>query len=579
MKIQSIGKHRIIFLSILCCFALCLLAQKPLKNTSDSIKTEKKTVSEEVKKKQQKKLHAKKKQPRKRKSDNRVYALHADVLKKDYWIPNAQVLVGNVKFKHDDWYMYCDSALYYEQSNSFQAYGNVKMEQGDTLFLYGDRLNYDGTTQIAQMRMNVRMENRKTTLFTDSLNYDRVYDLGYYFDGGTLMDDQNVLTSEWGEYNPKTKQAVFNYNVKLVNPDYTLTTDTLRYNTGTNLANIVGPSDIISDKSHIYSESGYYNTNTGRVQLFNRSLVMNEGKTMTGDTLYYNEKTGIGEAFSHMQLKDTVNKNMLTGDYGYYDRNRGYALATKRAVAIDYSQKDSLFLHADTLKMVTFHIDTDSMYREMYAYHKVRFFRRDVQGVADSMLFTTKDSCLRMSGNPIIWQDKQQILGERIHVYVNDSTIEWAHVINQALAIEQVDSIYFNQVSGKEMKAYFKNDSIDRAEVDGSVRMVFFPVENDGSLTGVMNVGESSKMDIYMKHGKMDRMVMRVKPTGTIYPVLQIPLGKEKLASFAWFDYIRPKNKDDIFEWVGKKSGQELKPINRAPIRLPNQKLFEKRKK
>lgn len=180
--------------------------------------------------------------------------LHSDLLRKDAQHPDAQIVTGNVEFRHDSVYMYCDSACYYDKVSSFEAFGNVKMVQGDTLFLYGDRLYYDGLTQIAEMRCNVRMENRTTTLLTDSLNYDRVYNLGYFFDGGTLMDEQNVLTSEWGEYSPQTKQSVFNYNVKLVNPQFTLTSDTLRYNTASKVADIVGPSDIWSDANHIYSE-------------------------------------------------------------------------------------------------------------------------------------------------------------------------------------------------------------------------------------------------------------------------------------------------------------------------------------
>ena len=182
---------------------------------------------------------------------SKVYLLHSDLLRKDASHPDAQIVTGNVSFRHDSVYMYCDSACYYDKVSSFEAFGNVKMVQGDTLFLYGDRLYYDGLTQIAEMRCNVRMENRTTTLLTDSLNYDRVYNLGYFFDGGTLMDEQNVLTSEWGEYSPQTKQSVFNYNVKLVNPQFTLTSDTLRYNTASKVADIVGPSDIWSDANHI----------------------------------------------------------------------------------------------------------------------------------------------------------------------------------------------------------------------------------------------------------------------------------------------------------------------------------------
>lgn len=187
--------------------------------------------------------------------------------------------------------------------------------------------------------MNVRMENRNTTLLTDSLNYDRVYNLGYFFDGGTLMDEQNVLTSEWGQYSPATKQSVFNYNVKLENPQFTLTSDTLQYNTESKVANIVGPSDIWSDNNHIYSELGTYNTVTGKAHLLNRSILTNDGKQLTGDTLFYDRDAGTGEAFHNMVMTDTINKNMMTGEYGFYNERTKYAFATDRAVGIDYSQE------------------------------------------------------------------------------------------------------------------------------------------------------------------------------------------------------------------------------------------------
>ena len=451
------------------------------------------------------------------------------------------------------------------------------MEQGDTLFVYGDRLYYDGMTQIAQVRENVRMENRNTTLLTDSLNYDRLYNLGYYFDGGTLMDEQNVLTSEWGEYNPKTKQSVFNYNVKLVNPQFTLTSDTLRYNTATKIADIVGPSDIYSDQNHIYSELGTYNTVTGKADLYNRSVITNEGKQLTGDTLFYDRNSGVGEAFSNMVMTDTINKNMMTGDYGYYNDKTKYAFATKKAVAVDYSQGDSLFLHADTLMMVTFHLDTDSMFREMRAFHKVRFFRTDLQGTADSLVFSSKDSCLTMYHDPILWNDKQQLVGEKILIYMNDSTVDWAHIINQALSVEELDSTMYNQVSGKEMKAYFRDGQMHKTEVEGSVRVVYYPMDSDSTLIG-MNVSETSKLEVYLQDQKIERMVMSPQSSGTLYPLPQIPKGKDKLENFVWFDYIRPLDKNDIFNWRGKKVEDQLKKSVRGPIELPNQHLFENKK-
>ena len=545
----SSGRHRILVVSVLCLFGFCLLAQvRPAK------KGEQKPAK------------------------SKVYLLHSDVLKKSPLNPDpdAQILIGNVAFRHDSVYMYCDSACFYEKTNSLEAFDNVKMVQGDTLFLYGDYLFYDGNTQIAQVRYNVRMENKNTTLLTDSLNYDRIYNLGYYFDGGTLMDEENVLTSEWGEYSPATKISVFNYDVKLVNPKFTLTSDTLRYSTATKIANILGPSDIVSDANHIYSELGFYNTQIGQAELLDRSVLTNEGKRLIGDSLFYDRVKGYGEAFDNVIMTDTVNKNMLTGDYCYYNELTKYAFATKKAVVVDYSQGDSLFMHADTLQMYTYYLNTDSMFRETRAYHKVRMYRADVQGVCDSLVFSSKDSCLTMYYDPILWNNNQQLLGEKIMIYMNDSTIDWAHIQNQALSVEQLDSTSYNQVTGKEMKAWFQGGEMRKVDVIGSVRLVYYPMESDSTLIG-MNVSETSLLNMFLENRKMKKMIMSPKSNGTLYPMLQRPPEKMKLDNFVWFDYIRPLDKEDIFEWRGKKAGQELKKSNRSAVPLPNHNLFNKR--
>ena len=542
--------RRVLLLSILCLFGFCLVAQvQPRRNAAQPAKS-------------------------------KVYLLHADVLKKskDNPDPDAQILVGNVSFRHDSIYMYCDSACFYEKTNSLEAFDNVKMEQGDTLFLYGDYLFYDGNTQIAKVRNNVRMENRTTTLTTDSLNYDRIANLGYFFDGGTLMDEENVLTSDWGEYSPATKMSVFNYEVELVNPQFTLTSDTLRYNTATKIANIVGPSDIDSDENHIYSELGYYYTQQGQAELLNRSVLSNGGKTMVGDSLFYDRNKGVGEAFYNVEFVDTINKNMLTGNYCYYNQKVGRAFATDEAMAVDFSQGDSLFIHADTLQMFTFNLDTDSVFREARAYHKVRFYRSDVQGVCDSLVFSAKDSCLTMYRDPILWNKRQQLLGEQIMIYMNDSTIDWAHIQNQALSVERLDSANYNQVTGKEMKAFFKDGEMNQVDVIGSVRLVYYPMEKDSTYIG-MNISETSQLSMFIENRKLKKMIMSPKSNGTLYPMSQIPSDKKRLDNFAWFDYVRPLSKNDIFIWRGKGAGQELKKSTRGAAPLPNQKLFENNKK
>ncbi|WP_071145783.1 OstA-like protein [Bacteroides ihuae] len=562
-------RHRFLLAGFLCLFGVCLIAQvKPVHKKT-------KVVSEVGKAETNRGAVGAKKDKKLEKNKTRVDLLHADEAQADKMLrPDVQVLIGSVKLRHDSMYMYCDSALIYEKTNSVEAFNNVRMEQGDTLFIYGDYLFYDGVAQLAMLRNNVKMINRKTTLTTDSLNYDRLYNLGYYFEGGTLTDEENVLTSDWGEYSPATKLAVFNHEVKLANPRFTLTSDTLKYSTESKIARILGPSNIINEKNHIYSERGIYNTLKDQAELLDRSVLTNEGKKLVGDSLFYDRKAGYGEAFDNVVMNDTINKNMLTGDYCFYDELKSNAWATKKAVAIDYSQGDSLFMHADTLRMNTYYLNTDSMYRELRAYHKTRIYRSDVQGVCDSLVFSSKDSCLTMYHDPILWNEKQQLLGEEIKVYMNDSTIDWAHIVNQALTVEMKDSLHYNQVSGKEIKAYFQKGEMRKIDVIGNVLVIFYPQEEDSTMIG-MNTSETSLLNLYLKERKMDKMVMSPKSNGTLYPMDQIPVDKMKLPTFVWFDYIRPRNKQDIFEWRGKKTGETLRKTSRKPVTSPKRELFK----
>jgi len=216
---------------------------------------------------------------------------HADVQSFDKEVSaDRQVLSGDVCFRHDNSYMYCDSAYFYEANSSLEAFGEVRMEQGDTLFVYGDYLYYDGNIRMAKMRDNVRMESVRAdgsivTLFTDSLNYDRVANIGYYFDGGTIVDDANELSSYYGQYSPATRIAIFNDSVRVFNDKFTLYSDTLQYSTQTKVATILGPSVIISDSGNIYTSRGWYNTVQNTSLLLDRSQVTSGNRILVGDTI------------------------------------------------------------------------------------------------------------------------------------------------------------------------------------------------------------------------------------------------------------------------------------------------------
>ena len=515
--------------------------------------------------------------PQKPEKKTRVDLLHADEGVADKLArPDVQVLLGNVRLRHDSMYMFCDSALIYEKTNSVEAFSNVRMEQGDTLFIYGDYLFYDGMTQIAQLRNNVKLINLNTTLITDSLNYDRLYNLGYYFEGGILTDEENVLTSNWGEYSPSTKLAVFNHEVTLDNPRFSLTSDTLKYHTETKVATILGPSDIYNEDNHIYSERGFYNTLDDVAELMDRSILTSDGRKMTGDSLYYDRRLGYGEAFYNVEMNDTLNRNMLLGDYCYYDERTENAYSTGRAVAVDYSQKDSLFIHADTLKMNSYNLQTDSVYRDILGYHKVRMYRTDLQGVCDSLAYNSIDSCITMYYDPILWTESQQLLGEEIKVYMKNNQVDWAHIINQTLVVEQKDEEHYNQISGKEIKAYFRENELHEVDIVGNVLVVFYPQEEDSTMIG-MNTSETSRLNMFFEQQRIDKMIMSPKSNGVLYPMDQIPEDKLRLSNFFWFDYIRPKNKDDIFDWRPKKEEARLKKSDRAPIDLSKRKQINRR--
>ena len=342
----------------------------------------------------------------------------------------------------------------------------------------------------------------------------------------------------------------------------------LHYDTQTSMAHIVGPSKITSDGSVIHTSQGYYDTNKDYSRLYGRSTLENNGKTLTADSLFNDDKTKVSQGFGNVVYNDTVNKNAMTSNYFWYNDSTGYAMATDSAVLKDYSQGDTLFVHSDTMKVYTFNINTDSVYRTAHCYYKVRAFRTDVQAVCDSLVYNTQDSCLTMYKDPITWNVNRQLLGEVIKVYMKDSTVDRAHVINQALSVEMLrDSLKFNQVSSREMFGFFENGEIHKTEAVGNVQAIYYMQDDRDSSFTNMGYIETDTMRMFMKERKLQR-IWTCKQTGRMYPITQIPPDKKTLPSFVWFDYIRPRDKYDIFNWRGKASGTELKNISRRPAPL-----------
>lgn len=516
------------------------------------------------------------------KSQEQIKLLHADRLYFNEALQRqlnreARCLVGNVQFDHEGTLMFCDSALLYTEDNSFDAFGNVRMKQGDTLELVGDRLYYYGTDRLAQMRDNVILRHNGTTLFTEFLDYERNESKGSFHNGGTLVDGNSQLTSNFGNYYADRREAEFFENVELVNPlppdapETRLTTNEgiLYYNTRTGIAHVVGPSNIEHGvEDFIYTENGYYDLHGDSAWLLDRSKLQRVFKHLTGDSICYSKKTAIAKAFGNVIYEDRDNRNMYTGNYAYYDDLIGYSEAADSALLIDYSQQDTAWCHADSFRVYTFHMDTDSMYRKLHAYYHVRAFRADAQAVCDSMVYDGKDSCATMYKDPILWQGNQQVLGEKIITWVNDSTIDSTYVVNQALTVEKLDSLHYNQVSSREMHTYFdQNTDPYLMTAEGNVLINYYPLDEDSLMIG-LNSGETSKLRIHLEGRQVKYIWMAGGGSCVLYPLDQSPNDKIFLPTFAWFDYMRPLDKNDVFVWRPKKAGTELKEsIRRDPTR------------
>lgn len=536
-----------------------------------------------------------------RNQQDKVFLEYADELYTDEFLNKGhQVVRGNVKFRKGGMYMYCDSAYFYPETNSIDAFGNVKMEQGDTLFVFSDLLYYNGERQMARLRTNsrrkVRLINRDVTLTTDSLNYDMMTELGYFLDGGEIDDKKNRLSSIHGQYSPRTKDAEFNDDVLLENNEdgYTLETNRLLYNTDTHIAKIVDNTLIKSENDTIYCKKGWYNTNTDEAQLHSRSTIihadsLNNVTTLEGDSIIYDKATGISRAYMFrdrnkdaqpMVLTDTANKTILIGGFGLFNDKTKESFATDYPLLIEHSRPDTIFLRADTIRTFTYNygkkrvepVLTDSMgqpldslsqamaiaeadslnketeYHIAKAYRRARFFRNDMQGVADSMTYISRDSMMYLSCRPIIWSGERQVNGNQINIHFNDTTVDWAELPDFGMMAEAVEEEFYNQMSGKKMKAYLENQTLRHLYVDGNVQTIFLPMENDSTYNKLVNA-ESSYMTIDMADGKMDKLKMWPEVTGTVTPLFMIKKNQYYLPDFNWYEAIRPRR-----EWYGDQS-------------------------
>jgi lipopolysaccharide export system protein LptA len=480
------------------------------------------------------------------KTRRKVELIHADRASNDASMGrDFRRFNGKVELEHNDVLMFCDSAYLWQDTRRVRAFSKVHIKQGDTLDLYGNYLNYDGVTEKALVEGNVELIDKETHLYTKALNYDVANRVASYTDSGKITNAKNTLTSIIGIYYTSQKLFHFKDSVKIVNPDYVMTADTMDYNTETETAFFTGPSEVKGDSIYLYCEKGWYDTKKDIARIWKNALIDNKQQIIHGDSLYFDNNTGFGQAFRNISIADTTNNIIVTGNYAWYYKEPERFLVTDSAMFIQVSNTDSLFLHSDTIKAVTI-IDTAGIsFRLMRAYHKCRIFSDDMQGKCDSLSYSFQDSVIRLYRAPVIWSQENQLTSDSIAIFTKNRQVDRMDLYNSAFITSQVDTIRFNQIKGRNLKGYFRENKMYKISIEGNGESVYFLVDNEGQIG--WNHAKSSTMEIFIDNGKISEINEYQNPDGLLNPPL-VEQDKQKLPGFNWLDMLRPKTKTDIFK-------------------------------
>jgi len=476
----------------------------------------------------------------------KVIITHADSLVHNKsFADNIQRLIGNVRLRHEDITIFCDSAYSYADTNMVDGYSHVHIIKSDTLHLYADFINYNGDNKIAKAKGHVKLINKTTILTSDSLNYDMNTGIGYYNNYGTIKDSTTTLHSKIGEYHVREDKAYFKTEVHGLANGYTLKSDTLIYQPYTGIVSIVGPTNIFNEENNLVAREGTYNTKTGKADLFKRSVITRGTNKIIANTIYYEKATGNGRALGNAEIYDLKNHIIIKGNRVIYNDSLQTAMATDSAQLLYYAaEKDTFFLHADTL----FSSPDDSIPEQKIAkaYYHVKFFRKDMQGKCDSLVYLTRDSTTQMFHEPVVWSQDNQLSADYIKIETDDKDTKTAYLDDNAFIIARQDTGLYNQIKGRNMIGHIYQNKLYKIDVDGNGESLYYASDDNG-IFGLNNVKCSSIM-IYLKDSKINKINLISSPEGTLTPIGELSETDKTLPKFRWLDDIRPKSHYDIFK-------------------------------
>jgi len=453
--------------------------------------------------------------------------------------------IGNVSLEHNDISMMCDSAYYSPDKNQVTAFSKIHIEQGDTLDLFGDYLFYDGKSEIAIVTGNVELIDKETHLYTDAINYDVKNKIARYNNRGRIINVDNTLTSIIGVYYVSDNLFHFKDSVRIVNPDYVMTADTMDYNTNTETAFFTGPSELNGDSIYLFCERGWFDTRNDVTSIWKNAVIDNRQQIIHGDSLYFNDRTGYGQSFGNVVIEDTSNNLIIMGNYAWYFKEPERFMITDSAMFIQVSKSDSLFLHADTITAINVADTSAKGYRLMKAYYGCRIFSEDLQAKCDSLSYSFQDSVIRFYKSPVIWSAENQLTSDSMALITKNSKIDKLELYKSAFVTSQVDTGSYNQIKGRSLTGYFSNNELYKIDIKGNGESIYFLL--DGPDIAGVNQTKCANIEVFVEKGKITEIIEYQNPEGFIDPPLMVTPSSLRLPGFNWFNYLRPKNKLDIF--------------------------------
>jgi len=451
-----------------------------------------------------------------------------------------------VQFEHQGADLWCDIAIFYNKENRMRAIGNVRLQQGDSIEMNSGKMNYDGDTKLAKAWDNVDLSDGQMTLTTDTLYFNREKQESYYRSGGKVVDSVNVLTSIIGTYFTELKKVQFRKNVHVDNPEYTIDSEQLDYYRISKNAYMYGPSTIVGEEYTIYCERGFYDTKIEQGYGVKNTKINYNNRIIEGDSVYFDKVTSFASATNNIVVTDTINKGIIRAHYAEVFKEKDSVFATKRAVAINLVEQDSVYIHGDTL-MIT----GKSEERILRAFRNAKIFKKDLAGKCDSIHSEQKTGITQLITDPILWNVDNQMTGDSIHLISDLETekLDSLKVLNNAfiIALDTISKTGYNQAKGKDLFGKFIDNELKIIDLVKNTEVIYYMYNDDQELIGIDKT-ICSKIRMLMEKNDIDELIFYTNPDGDIFPEKDLPVDSRKLKGFIWRGDERIMSKEEIFD-------------------------------